>query len=127
MMPVPWKLYESSCKWVAVYQTLAYAPNNGVSELRVIARSEVSWAQRISETGRTYAFNPRPGAIPTGKLAQRPMRKEHSAATAAVVVIRSRRTSSTQARYTSSLTQPSLVGQTHVPPESERMEALTEI
>lgn len=102
-------------------------PNDGVSELRDIARTAVSCFRRITETGRTYAFNPNPGAIPTGKLAQRPMRKEHNAAIAAVVVIRSRRTSSTQARYTSSALQPSLVGHTHGPPESDRMDAFTEI
>ena len=46
---------------------------------------------------------------------------------AAVVVMRSRWTSSTQRRYVVSVVQPSPVGHSHVPPESERIEALTEI
>lgn len=75
----------------------------------------------------TYAFNPRPGAIPTGRFASNPMRKLEIAEMAAVAVMRSLRTSFTQARYVRSETQPSLVGHSQVPPESERMEALTDI
>jgi hypothetical protein len=55
------------------------------------------------------------------------MRKLESAEMAAVVVMRSRWTSSTQRRYVASVVQPSPVGHTHVPPVSERMEALTDI
>lgn len=55
------------------------------------------------------------------------MRKDESAAMAAVVVIKSRRTSATQDKYTSSVTHPSPVGQTQVPPVSEMILALTEI
>jgi len=75
----------------------------------------------------TYAFKPRPGASPTGKLAKSPIRKEDKADIAAVVVIKSRWTSATQERYTSSLTHRSLVVQTHGPPLLDRMEALTAI
>lgn len=76
---------------------------------------------------RTYAFNPRPGARPTGRFANNPMRKLESAEIAAVVVIRSLLTSSTHARYVASEVQPSPVGHTQVPPVSERMDALTDI
>jgi hypothetical protein len=76
---------------------------------------------------RTYAFSPRPGAIPTGRFASNPMRKLASAEIAAVVVISSLRISFTQARYVVSETQPSPVGHSQVPPESERIEALTDI
>jgi len=55
------------------------------------------------------------------------MRKLDSAEIAAVVVMRSRWTSSKQRRYVASVAQPSPVGHTQVPPESERIEALTEI
>jgi hypothetical protein len=75
----------------------------------------------------TYAFNPRPGAIPTGRFASNPMRKLESAEIAAVVVMRSLWTSSTQARYVGSVVQPSPVGHSQVPPVSERIEALTDI
>ena len=76
---------------------------------------------------RTYAFSPRPGAIPTGRFANNPMRTLASAEIAAVVVISSLRTSFTQARYVKSEAQPSPVGHSQVPPESERIEALTDI
>lgn len=46
----------------------------------------------------TYAFMPRPGAKPTGKFAMRPMAADARADMAAVVVINSRRISSTQER-----------------------------
>jgi len=62
-----------------------------------------------------------------GRLANNPMRKVESAEMAAVEVIRSCRTSFTQSMYASSLTQRSGVGHSQVPPESERMAALTEI
>lgn len=55
------------------------------------------------------------------------MNADASAEMAAVVVIRSRLTSLTQRRYVSSVEQPSPASQTQVPPESERIEALTEI
>ena len=55
------------------------------------------------------------------------MRKEERDAMAAVVVMRSRCTSLTQARYVVSVAQPSPVGHSQVPPESLRMDALTEI
>jgi hypothetical protein len=55
------------------------------------------------------------------------MRKLESAEIAAVVVISSLRISFTQARYVGSETQPSPVGHSQVPPESERIEALTDI
>lgn len=57
----------------------------------------------------------------------RPMAADEMADTAAVVVINSRRTSSTQVRYSGSETQRSFVGQTQVPPLSERMDAFTDI
>ena len=76
---------------------------------------------------RTYAFSPRPGAIPTGRFASNPMRKLESAEIAAVVVISSVRISFTHARYVGSEMQPSPVGHSQVPPESERIEALTDI
>ena len=47
----------------------------------------------------TYPLRPSPGAIPTGRFANRPMRKLHRADMAAVEVMRSWRTSATQARY----------------------------
>jgi len=75
----------------------------------------------------TYPFIPRPGASPTGRLASKPMRKLESPETAAVVVIRSLRTSSTHARYVASETQPSFVGHSQVPPVSETMAAFTDI
>jgi hypothetical protein len=78
-------------------------------------------------SARTYALSPSPGANPTGRLANKPMRKLDSAEMAAVVVMRSRWTSSTQRRYVESVAQPSPVGHTHVPPVSEIIEALTEI
>lgn len=46
----------------------------------------------------TYAFMPSPGARPIGKFATRPIAVDERADMAAVVVISSRRTSSTQAR-----------------------------
>ena len=55
------------------------------------------------------------------------MRKLEIAEIAAVVVIRSLWTSSTQARYVVSELQPSPVGHTQVPPESDIIEALTDI
>jgi len=55
------------------------------------------------------------------------MRKLESAEIAAVEVIRSLRTSPTHARYVASEGQPSPVGHSQVPPESERMEAFTDI
>lgn len=55
------------------------------------------------------------------------MRKLDSAEIAAVVVMRSLWTSSTQARYVVSEVQPSPVGHTQVPPVSESMDALTDI
>jgi hypothetical protein len=76
---------------------------------------------------RTYALSPSPGANPTGRFANKPMRKLDSAEMAAVEVMRSRRISSTQRRYVVSVAQPSPVGHTQVPPESERIAALTEI
>jgi len=60
-------------------------------------------------------------------FASKPMRKVERAETAAVVVIRSRWTSATQLRYVVSEVQPSPVGHTQVPPESEMIAALTEI
>ena len=75
----------------------------------------------------TYAFSPRPGAIPTGRFASNPIRKLEIAEMAAVAVMRSLRTSFTQARYVVSETQPSPVGHSQVPPVSERMAALTDI
>lgn len=77
-------------------------------------------------TSLTYASKPSPGAKPTGKFAIRPIAEDARADMAAVVVISSRRTSSTQARYTGSLVQRSFVEQTHVPPLSERMAAFTD-
>jgi hypothetical protein len=65
--------------------------------------------------------------MPIGRFAHKPMRELASAQTAAVLVIRSRRTSATQARYVASEVQPSPVGHSQLPPESERMEALTDI
>jgi hypothetical protein len=67
--------------------------------------------------------------MPTGRLARRPIRKDASAETAAVLVIKSVRTSATQARYAVSVAQLLLLvlGQTQVPPESEIMDAFTEI
>lgn len=55
------------------------------------------------------------------------MRKLAKEETAAVVVMRSRRTSSTQRRYVASEMQASLVRHSQVPPVSEIMLALTEI
>ena len=46
----------------------------------------------------TYPLRPNPGANPTGRFANKPMRKLHRADIAAVEVIRSWRTSATQAR-----------------------------
>lgn len=46
----------------------------------------------------TYAFIPSPGAMPIGKFAIRPIAAEERADMAAVVVMSSRRTSSTQVR-----------------------------
>jgi hypothetical protein len=65
--------------------------------------------------------------MPIGRFASKPMKKLPRADTEAVVVIRSRRTLATQARYVASEVQPSPVVHLQVPPESERMEALTEI
>lgn len=77
----------------------------------------------------TYAFKPKPGAIPTGKFAIRPIRNEARAEIAAVEVMRSRWTSATHAVYASSVWHKSVEvgGQTQVPPVSEIIEALTEI
>lgn len=74
-------------------------------------------------------MRPSPGAIPTGRLAKKPMRQLASEAMAAVVVIRSRLTSETQAIYESGglTTQSAPAGQTQVPPVSMMMEAFTEI
>jgi hypothetical protein len=77
--------------------------------------------------GRTYALRPSPGASPTGKFAKSPMRKLERAAMAAVVVMRFCRTSLMQERYSWSLMHRSAVGQTQGPPESDRMDALTDI
>ena len=55
------------------------------------------------------------------------MRHDESAEIAAVAVMRLLRTSPLQMLYAVSVMQRSSVGQTHVPPESARMEALTEI
>lgn len=49
----------------------------------------VSTAKRTAEKTHTYAFIPKPGAIPTGRFARAPMRTEARAETAAVVVIKS--------------------------------------
>ena len=46
----------------------------------------------------TYPLRPNPGANPTGRFANNPMRKLHRAEMAAVEVMRSWRTSVTQAR-----------------------------
>ena len=55
---------------------------------------------KLSEcAGLTYPLRPNPGAIPIGRFASNPMRKLLRAAIAAVEVIRSWRTSATQARY----------------------------
>ena len=75
----------------------------------------------------TYALRPRPGAIPTGRLASAPMRTDASAETDAVVVIKSRWISERHVLYAGSSVQPSFVEHTQVPPESVRMDALTEI
>ena len=71
-------------------------PHDGVSQLLPdrVHESDV----RSIRGAHTYAFTPSPGAKPTGKLAMRPMAKEARADIAAVVVINSRRTSSTQVR-----------------------------
>ena len=100
--------------------------NNGVGELRH-DRLSCGCDRKDLNLIHTYAFNPRPGAKPTGRFASNPMRKLESAEIAAVVVMRSLRTSSTQARYVVSELQPSLVGHSQVPPVSERMDALTDI
>ena len=97
--------------------------NDGIGELRHILETVANAIDLI----HTYAFSPRPGAIPTGRFASNPIRKLEIAEMAAVEVMRSLRTSFTQARYVGSETQPSPVGHTQVPPESERMEALTDI
>jgi hypothetical protein len=55
------------------------------------------------------------------------MRHDESAEIAAVAVMRLFRTSLLQMLYAVSVMQRSSVGQTQVPPESARMEALTEI
>ena len=65
--------------------------------------------------------------MPMGKLATAPIKNEATAEIAAVEMIKSCRTSLTHCMYTASVTQASFVGQIHVPPESERMFALTEI
>ena len=75
----------------------------------------------------TYAFKPKPGARPTGKLAKRPIRNEASAEIAAVDVIKSLRTAVTQDKYTSSLTHRSEEVHLQVPPVSEIIDALTVI
>ena len=53
---------------------------------------------RSESASLTYASKPSPGAKPTGKFAIRPIADDARADMAAVVVISSRRTSSTQAR-----------------------------
>ena len=67
--------------------------------------------------------------MPTGRFARRPIRNEARAEMAAVLVIKSVRTSAMQARYVVSVAQrsPFVLVQTHVPPESEMIDALTEI
>lgn len=79
MIPLPW------------YPTTEYA--NYGKDVRI----PVLFIQLV-QTGHTYALRPKPGAMPTGKLANKPMRPEARADMAAVVVIRSTRTSLTQAR-----------------------------
>lgn len=55
------------------------------------------------------------------------MRNDDNAAMAAVEVIKSFRTSLTQVAYAASFTHRSFVAHSQVPPESDRMEAFTEI
>ena len=67
--------------------------------------------------------------MPTGRLASRPIKKEAREEMAAVVVMRSLQTSATHDMCSVSETQrsPAVSLQTQVPPESETIEALTEI
>lgn len=67
--------------------------------------------------------------MPIGRLAKRPIKNEDNADIAAVETMRSFRTSLTQLRYSLSVVQVGSVVfvQTHVPPDCERMVALTEI
>ncbi|CAK5265722.1 unnamed protein product [Mycena citricolor] len=67
--------------------------------------------------------------MPTGRLAKKPIRNEASAATAAVEIMRSFRTSPRQTSYSGlePFGQWSGVGQTQVAPESARIAAFTEI
>lgn len=70
---------------------------------------------------------PMPGAIPTGMLAKRPIKKLPRAEMAAVAVIISRRISLLQRAYAWSATQVGSIerSQVQVPPVSETMLALT--
>ena len=62
-------------------------------------------------------------------FASRPIRKLARAEEAAVAVIKSRRSSFLHKPYSASVVHKSVDvgGQTHVPPESDRMEAFTEM
>jgi len=60
---------------------------------------EKDYPSDLLRAGLTYPLRPNPGANPTGRFANKPMRKLHRAEMAAVEVMRSWRTSSTQARY----------------------------
>ena len=77
----------------------------------------------------TYALTPNPGARPTGRFANIPIKKLARQDAAAVPVIKSRRISFLQRLYCTSVTHKSVDvgGQTHVPPESDMMEAFTEM
>lgn len=109
MMPLPWKPTTAYANWF-LFSFFQKKRSSGWSNL-------------------TYPLSPSPGAIPTGRFANKPMRKLHKADMAAVEVMRSWRTSFTQARYVWSEPQRSVLvlGHTQVPPVSDRMEALTEI
>lgn len=90
-------------------------------------KTEVSNMSCMLNESLTYAFKPNPGAKPTGRLANRPMRNVEMAEMAAVEVMRSCLIWPRQIAYSSLSVQSPSVGHTQVPPESERIEALTEI
>lgn len=77
----------------------------------------------------TYAFSPSPGAKPTGIFANTPINTLASAADAAVAVISSFCTSAVHALYasTSLCTLDVASAGSHGPPESAKIDALTEM
>lgn len=102
--------------------------NNRIAELERQGNQALMCENHVWEVRvLTYAFKPKPGANPTGKLARRPMRRVEREAMAAVAVIRLLRTSPLQMMYSVSKIQRSGPLHTQVPPESDKIDALTEI